>query len=187
MDFSDNRIFYEALQKRDSLAYDYLYKNLLRSFSHWVNSNNGSEMDAEDAFQKGLMNFLINIETGRFQYQENVKLTTVIFDYCKKVWLNELNSYRVKNSTQISDNPNFADNYNIQEDLEKAEIIKAVRLAVKRLKNDCQNVIEWFYIEELSLKEIAEKLGMKESSTKQKRFDCTEKLKALYINHTKSM
>lgn len=144
-------------------------------------------MDAEDAFQKGLMNFLINLETGKFQFQENVKLTTVIFDYCKKVWLNELNSYRMKNSIQISDNMNFADTYNIQEDLEKTEIIKAVRLAVNKLKNDCQNVIEWFYIEELSLKEIAEKLGMKESSTKQKRFDCTEKLKSLYIKHTKNI
>lgn len=187
MDFSNNRIFYEALQKRDSLAHDYLYKNLLRSFSNWVNSNNGSDMDAEDAFQKGLMNFLINLESGKFQFQENVKITTIIFDYCKKAWLNELNSYRMKNNTPISDNMNFAETYNIQEDLEKTEIINAVRLAVKMLKKDCQNVIEWFYIEELSLKEIAEKLSMKVSSTKQKRFDCTEKLKTLYINHTKNI
>lgn len=134
-------------------------------------------MDAEDAFQKGLMNFLLNLETGKYQYQSSTKVTTVIFDYCKKVWLNELQSARVKRNTGINESIDPADNFDIEADLERGEIIKIVNTALNKLKDDCRNMIEWFYIDELPLKEIAEKLGMKETSTKQKRYDCTEKLK----------
>ena len=172
---------YQALLLRDNKAYTYLYKQLLGTFKHWVANNSGSEMDAEDAFQKGLMNFLLNLETGKYQLQENTKITTVIFDYCKKVWINELNSKRVQSQVKIADNYDVASDANLQKDLEREETISAVRKAVEQLKKDCQSMIEWFYFEDLSLKEIAEKFGMKENSTKQKRFDCTEKLKSFYL------
>lgn len=83
---------YAALKMRQAWAYDYLHRELEIPFQYWVTRNNGSEMDAEDVFQKRLLNFLLNIETGKYQFQENTKITTVIFDYCKKVWLNELAS-----------------------------------------------------------------------------------------------
>ena len=42
---------YKALHLRKEWAYDYLYHELSGVFTHWVGRNNGSEMDAEDAFQ----------------------------------------------------------------------------------------------------------------------------------------
>ena len=172
---------YEALKKRQEWAYDLLYQELAQPFSHWVTRNNGSEMDADDAFQKGLMHFLLNLETGKYQFQQNAKIATVVFGYCKKVWINELNSSRIKTRTALPDAYDPAEDTDLQEDLERGEVIAQVRLALNQLKNDCRQLIEWFYLDELPLREIAEKLGMKESSTKQKRYDCTEKLKQLVL------
>ena len=176
---------YEALKKRQGWAYEHLYKELMSPFTYWVGRNSGSFTDAEDAFQKGVMNFLLNLETGRYQFQQNAKITTVVFEYCKKVWLNELSSSRLKTRITMPDAYDPAQDTDLQEDLERDEVITQVRQAMNQLKNDCRQLIEWFYMDEFSLREIAEKLGMKESSTKQKRYDCTERLKQLVLQQTR--
>jgi len=178
--FSQSEL-YEALKKRRDWAYDHVYTELSPSFRYWVERNSGSEMDAEDAFHKGLLNFLLNLETGKYEFRESAKITTVIFDYCKKVWLNELASSRIKSRRAMPDAYDPAHDTDLQKDLERSETIAQVRAALDQLKADCRQMIEFFYLEELSLKEIAEKMGMKESSTKQKRYDCTEKLKQLVL------
>ncbi len=172
---------YQALKKRQGWAYDHVYSELSPSFRYWVERNSGSEMDAEDAFHKGLMNFYLNLETDKYEFREGVKISTVIFDYCKKVWLNELASSRVKTRRTMPDAYDPANDTDLQKDLERSETIAQVRAALDQLKADCRQMIEFFYLEELSLKEIAKKMGMKESSTKQKRYDCTEKLKQLVL------
>ncbi|WP_373511325.1 RNA polymerase sigma factor [Persicitalea sp.] len=172
---------YEALKKRQGWAYDHLYAELSHSFRYWVERNSGSGMDAEDAFHKGLLNFFLNLETGKYEFRENAKITTVVFDYCKKVWLNELASSRLKKRSVMPDAYDPANDVDLQKDLERGETIAQVRVALNQLKDDCRRLIELFYLDELSLREIAGKLGMKESSTKQKRYDCTEKLKQLVL------
>lgn len=181
LSFTSQFDLYQALVRREDSAYDYLYNQLFGTFSHWVYQNNGSDKDAEDAFQKGLLNFFLNLETGKYQFQETTKITTVVFDYCKKIWLNELASSRLKTRIAM---PSFYDaeaDTDLQKDLERAEVIGQVQKALQQLKEDCRRLIQWFYVDDLSLREIAEKLGMKESSTKQKRFDCSEKLKKIYL------
>lgn len=173
----------QAVQGR---AFDYIYKEIFGSFSNWVYKNNGSIMDAEDAFQKGLLNFYLNLKTNKYIFQESTKITTIIFQYAKMVWLNELESSRLKTKTKL---PDFYDEIDVapisQENLERLDIVKYVNIGLRELKEDCQKVIKWFYIEELPIREIAEKLGMQETSTKQKRFDCTQKLKSIYLKYKK--
>lgn len=181
--FEIQETLYHALINKNERAYDYLYKQLLGTFKHWVHTRNGSEMDAEDAFQKGLLNFIINLEEGKYQLQSNTKVTSVVFDYCKKIWLNELDSSRLKTRTALPDFYDQESDENLQKDLERHETIEAVRAAIGQLKSDCQNMVQWFYIDDFSIREIAEKLNMKENSTKQKRFDCTEKLKMIFKNN----
>lgn len=190
--FGSQYELYQALTSTDyrqeSRAFDYLYQELYGAFRQWVFTHNGSDQDAEDSFQRGLLNFMQNVRLGKYQYQANAKVTTVVFDYCKKIWLNELDSSRLKTKGVMPESYEPTEwGSSPQEDLERNETVNAVRMALGQLKSDCQKMIEWFYIEELSLKEIAEKLGMKETSTKQKRFDCTEKLKEIFTNISKSL
>ncbi len=188
--FSSQLDIYQALTSADcrleSRAFDYIYQELYGSFRQWVFAHNGSDQDAEDTFQQGLLNFVQNLHSGKYQYQANAKITTVVFDYCKKKWLNELGSSRLKTKATMPDGYE-ADEYEKteQDELERNEVVNAVRLALGQLKNDCQKLIEWFYIDELSIKEIAQKLNLKETSTKQKRFDCTEKLKSIFVTISK--
>jgi RNA polymerase sigma factor (sigma-70 family) len=182
--FDDNRTLYDALLQRNDRAYDFLYDRLAGSFSHWVCTHNGSEADAEDAFQKGLLNFLLNLESGRYQFQATARVTTVLFDYCKKVWLNELQSARLKTSATLPDYLDLADDQDLLADLERTERVTTIRRALNQLKGDCRQVLEWFYLDDLPLREIAERMGLKETSAKAKRYDCAEKLKGHYLQLT---
>lgn len=172
--------FYLALRRRDERAYFIFYESVLPSFQRWVLNNNGSEMDAEDAFQKGLISFLLNLETGAYQLQAGTRITTVLFDYCKKVWLTELNSARLRHRGRMPDHIDAVDTGDVEKDLERLDVVKAVQQSLHQLKGVCRNLLEWFYVEELSLREIADRLGMKEESVKSKRYQCAEKLKAIY-------
>ena len=169
--------FYAALRQRQERAYQFLYTDVFPSFRHWILTNSGSEMDAEDAFQKGLLNFLLNIETGKYQLQEGARITTVAFEYCKRVWLTELKSARVRNQAVMPEHPEMADTRDVAGDLERMDVVKMVQQALQQLKGDCRKLLEWFYVDEMPLREIAERLGMKEESVKSKRYQCAEKLK----------
>lgn len=143
-------------------------------------NNSGSEMDAEDAFQKGMLSFLLNVETGKYQLQPGTRITTVVFEYCKRVWLTELKSARLRTRGAMPDEVNTADTADVLDDLERLEIVNLVRASLAQLNEDCRQLIEWFYVDELSLRDIAERMGLKESSARSKRYSCAEKLKALY-------
>ncbi|GAB3641215.1 RNA polymerase sigma factor [Spirosoma arcticum] len=178
--YATDQDLYDALSRRDERAYTYLYAESYPSFRYWMLNNSASEMDAEDAFQKGMLGFLLNIETGKYQFQSGTRVTTVVFEYCKRVWLTELKSARLRTRGAMPDEVNTADSADVLEDLERFEIVNIVRESLGQLKADCRQLIEWFYVDELSLREIAERMGMKESSARSKRYSCAEKLKALY-------
>lgn len=186
--FNSQFELYQALNNENQTvqgtAFDFIYKEIFGSFSNWVYKNNGSMMDAEDTFQQGVLNFYLNLKSNKYIFQEGTKITTIIFQYAKMVWLNELESGRLKTKTKM---PDFYDEIDIapipQEDLERLDVIKYVNLGLEELKEDCQKVVKWFYIDELSIRQIAEKLEMQENSTKQKRFDCTQKLKSIFLKY----
>ena len=178
--YPTDQALYDALSRRDERAYQYLYAELLPSFRHWVLTNSGLQADADDAFQKGLLNFMLNLETGAYQLQAGTRITTVLFEYSKRVWLTELKSARLRTKAAMPDDFDAADTTDVERDLARLDIVDAVRQSLGQLKDDCRKLIEWFYVEELSLRDIADRLAMKETSVKSKRYDCAEKLKAFY-------
>ncbi len=178
--YPTDQSLYDALHRRDERAYQYLYADVLPTFRHWVLTNSGLPEDADDAFQKGMMSFLLNLETGKYQLQAGTRISTVVFEYCKRVWFTELKSARLRTRATMPNDYDTADTADVERDLERFDIVDAVRQSLGQLKDDCRKLIEWFYVEEVSLRDIAERLGMKESSVKSKRYDCAEKMKAFY-------
>lgn len=178
--YATDRELYDALSHRDERAYQFLYADVLPSFRYWVLNNSGTEMDAEDAFQKGLLNFLLNIETGKYQLQAGARITTVAFEYCKCVWLTEVKSARFRHRGVMPEHIDTVDTADVVQDLERMDVVAAVQQSLQQLKDDCRKLLEWFYVDEISLREIAERLGMKEESVKSKRYQCAEKMKAFY-------
>lgn len=72
---------------------------------------------------------------------------------------------------------NDAAAFNDYDDDERAWIFKKLTRAFSLLADDCQKVLNWFYVEDWSLRQIAEALNMTESSATVKRFKCAKYLK----------
>lgn len=178
--YQTDQELYDALRKREARAYDFLYKDTYPAFLNWTLRNSGTEMDAEDAFHKGMISFMNNLETGKYTLQAGTRIKSVLFEYSKCVWLSELRSSRVKSRSPLPDDIDIASADDVARDLERLDVVRTVRQSLQQLKEDCRRLLEWFYVDELSLREIAEKLAMKESSVKSKRYTCAEKLKAIY-------
>ena len=67
--------------------------------------------------------------------------------------------------------------FNDYDDDERAWIFKKLTRAFSLLADDCQKVLNWFYVEDWSLRQIADELGMTEASATVKRFKCAKYLK----------
>ncbi|GAB3568630.1 hypothetical protein GCM10027578_21540 [Spirosoma luteolum] len=178
--YATDQELYDALRRRDDRAYQFLYADTYPSFRHWMLANKGTEMDAEDAFQKGMMSLLLNVEAGKYQLQAGTRIRSVLFEYSKRIWLTELASARVRRNDALTGTPEPVDTADALADLARLDVIQAVQQSLRQLKDDCRRLLEWFYVDELPLREIAGKLGIQESSVKSKRYACAEKLKALY-------
>lgn len=60
---------------------------------------------------------------------------------------------------------------------ERTWIFKKLNRSFSLLAVDCQKVLQWFYVEDWSLKQIAEALKISEASATVKRFKCAKYLK----------
>lgn len=179
--FADQSLLYEAListhPETQNKAFNYLYQELYGSFLFWVKSNSGSDSDAEDAFQKGILNFFLNVKSGKYTFQEGAKVTYVVFDYCKKVWYNVLSSKGFKSKGEM---PAGYESVEISDsESEQEERMSAVEWGLEKLGGSCAKIIRWYYIDRLSLKEIAELLGITLPSAKDKKYKCMQKLKEI--------
>ncbi len=178
--YATDQELYDALARRDDRAYAFLYTDTFPLFQNWILRNSGTEMDAEDAFHKGMISLMQNLETGKYTLQPGTRIRSVLFEYAKCVWISELRSSRVRTRSPMTDEIDIQSVDDVSRDLERFELVQMVRQSLQQLKDDCRKLIEWFYVEELSLREIAQKMGLKESSVKSKRYACAEKLKAIY-------
>ncbi|MFN8348800.1 MAG: sigma-70 family RNA polymerase sigma factor [Spirosomataceae bacterium] len=67
--------------------------------------------------------------------------------------------------------------FNDYDDDERVWVFKKLTRAFSLLAEDCQRVLTWFYVEDWSLRQIADELGMTEASATVKRFKCAKYLK----------
>jgi RNA polymerase sigma factor (sigma-70 family) len=71
------------------------------------------------------------------------------------------------------------------EDNENADLtnnkLKLTMLAFKKLGQPCKELLNTFYFEKKSLKDIASKLKIEETTARNKKYRCMEKLRAMVL------
>ena len=135
-------------------------------------------MDAEDSFQEGLQRFYYNLQTGRFVL-DKAKISTVVFDYCKKNWQTVLKSARFRLNTPLSDDQDPETEDSFLKDTIGNDTLSLVKEAFEKLTGNCREVIRMFYLEAKSLREIALVLQITEDTAKNQRHKCMKKLKEI--------
>jgi len=157
----------KRIRQGDESALDYLYKKNFKMMTKLVMNNNGNEDEAKDIFQEGLIVFWQKAISGNLVLTS--KISTFIYSICQNLWRKELErKSRLSNEEKDSA---------VIEDSDRLERIKIVNDCINQLGDTCRKILTYYYFENLSMHDIAEKLGFANADTaKTKKYKCKKEL-----------
>jgi RNA polymerase sigma factor (sigma-70 family) len=166
---SEKEIF-ERICKGDEKTLEYLYKKYYRMMTKLVITNSGTEEEARDVYQDALIVFWQKATSGNLVMTS--KISTYIYSICQNLWRKELDrKKRLSNEEK---------DVAVSIDTETEERNKIIAKCIDQLGDTCKKVLMYYYFEEMSMQDIAEKLGFANTDTaKTKKYKCKKKLDEL--------
>jgi RNA polymerase sigma factor (sigma-70 family) len=158
---------FERICKGDEKALEFLYKKYYRMMTKLVITNSGTEDEARDVYQDALIVFWQKATSGNLVLTS--KISTYVYSICQNLWRKELDRKK-RLSSEEKDTP-------VMLDTETAEREKIIAKCIDQLGDTCKKVLMYYYFEEMSMQDIADKLGFANTDTaKTKKYKCKKKL-----------
>ena len=170
---NDNTYFLNALVQGDSVSIQIIYETCLPYVKKFIVQNSGSIEDAEDIFQKALLQVAVRYKKEAFEIK--IDFDAYLFGVCKNLWRRELKlkKNRVTNDPVIE---------LVSEDKHQAIALveqKRHELFVEKLHLISENckLILTLHFAKVSCAEIAEEHGYSsEIVVRQRVFKCKKQL-----------
>ncbi|MCP9754565.1 RNA polymerase sigma factor [Lacihabitans sp. CCS-44] len=131
----------------------YLYKEYFGFLKNMVLNNSGTKEDAEDVIQETFLAFVQIVQNDKFKGESSLK--SFLYAVAKNIWLGKLKKQKAefrRANIWVEANPKFEED--IQEQLNKNEALDLISNVLSTLGSVCKVILQKFYYEELSLKEI---------------------------------
>ena len=166
----DEKEIFERICKGDEKALEQLYQKYYRMMTKLVITNSGTEEEARDVYQDALIVFWQKATSGNLILTS--KMSTYIYSICQNLWRKELDRKK-RLSNEEKDTP-------VVPDTESKEREKILAKCIDQLGETCKKVLMLYYFEEMSMQDIADKLGFANTDTaKTKKYKCKKKLDEL--------
>lgn len=166
---SEKELF-ERIQKGDEKALEFIYKKYYRMMTKLVITNSGTEEEARDVYQDALVVFWQKARSGNLILTS--KMSTYIYSICQNLWRKELDRKKRLSNEEKDSSESM--------DLDSPEREKIIAQCLEQLGETCRKVLMFYYFDELSMQEIADKLGFANTDTaKTKKYKCKQKLDEL--------
>jgi len=174
--FSTNQIL-EGIVSNDTRVLDHIYRSFFSVTLSFVKSQNGSKEDAFDIFQEAVVVILQRLRKGNLEL--DCSFGTFLQSIVKVLWMHQ----RVDNLKRLAATGYQLDRSNESTDID-AELLNAVIENEKtnfvqrhfmHLSDGCQTLLQ-LYIENVSIREIADMMGVTEGFVKKKKYECKQKL-----------
>ena len=151
-----------------------LFNDNRRLVTEFVVRNSGSAEDAEDLLQESVIVLWERVRSGRFEYA--ARLSTFLLGVAKNRWLRVLASRR--REPPLNDELDApSDDLTADAAMIRSEQTLMVRNAMERIDGICRKLLTLFYWEELSMDEIARRMGFANAETaKSKKYQCKKHL-----------
>jgi RNA polymerase sigma factor (sigma-70 family) len=163
----DEKETFERIKKGDEKTLEVLYKKYYRMMTKLVITNSGTEEEARDVYQDALIVFWQKATSGNLVLTS--KISTYIYSICQNLWRKELERKK-RLSNEEKDTAVSPDN-------DSQEKEKIIALCIDQLGETCKKVLTYYYFEEMSMQDIADKLGFANTDTaKTKKYKCKKKL-----------
>jgi RNA polymerase sigma factor (sigma-70 family) len=173
--FSDKEIIQAIREGKDEKVVASLYSNILPVLTKYICMNKGTPEDAYDLFQDALLIFVKMVATNKFD-SDKYQIYPFILTVTKNLWINKV---RKKGrgirweKTKLEEEEDMLILENMIDDERK----KVLDLLFSSLGKSCIEILTLFYYQELSMKEIAEKMNLKSADVaKLKAYRCRKEL-----------
>ena len=168
-----NEYFIEGILNSDEKVVSEIYSSFFPKCLHFVIQNRGNYTDAEDVFQKVLMQISARIKLRELK-KINSTFEGYIFTACKNLWRRELNKRkRVTNHETVELVSEETDMAKALLEQERWELFKE---KIEELSDNCKEVLKMF-LQKKTYLEIMTKLSYSsETVVRQRVFKCKSKL-----------
>jgi RNA polymerase sigma factor (sigma-70 family) len=171
-----NNHFLEALISNDSKIIQKIFDNNFQKIQAFVLKNKGNKDDANDIFQKALLQLILRYKKEPFEIK--ISFEAYLFTVCKNLWRRELNKskHKVTNSEVVELIDDDTDIALAALEQERWELFHEY---LEKLSENCRKVLKLFF-NKMSYAKIVENLNYNsENVARQRVFKCKNKLKDL--------
>jgi RNA polymerase sigma factor (sigma-70 family) len=174
--YSDEAIL-EGLRLRSDYIINFIYKDFFPLIKFLVIQNGGSDEDAEDIFQDGIIILYNKISLNQLALTSSFK--TYMYSVCRNLWLQKLSKRKAifDKLTDVEEFIDLPDDILHEASMEETEMHRIIQIHFLTLPEDCQKVLKLF-IKNIPLREIAGIMGFKtENYAKTRKYLCKQELK----------
>lgn len=178
-----------AIRLGDQDALSYLYKSKYNLVKQLIINSRGSEEDVKDIYQDAIIVLYKNFRQKDFALTSSI--STYLYAVAKNLWLKEFNK-KIKHDHLSLDEMNSK--YEISKRIENSKsdesILreKIIKQSIEELKDPCKSLLRNFYFHNLSMEEIAEVMGYKNSDTvRNLKYKCMKRLRKSVTNKFKKI
>jgi RNA polymerase sigma factor (sigma-70 family) len=184
-DYRSEEELLNAIRQQDSMALRSVYKTYFPMILYFVTNNNGTEQEAKDIYQEAVIVLYENIQQPDFQL--TCKIKTYLYSVCRRLWLKRI-AEKGKYIGRIDDFESFIPLEDERQEMDERENqFKVMRQALVLLGEPCRTIMEDFFIHNLSMQQITDKMGYTNTdNAKNQKYKCLMRLKKLFFANYRS-
>ena len=177
-----------AIQAGDERVLAQLYRLHWPMVSHFVLQNSGSEDDAQDVYQEGVMVFYEKVRDGSLELSCQIK--TYLYAVCRRLWLKRLTS-KSRFGVRLLDDEEHGGSIatlptGAADDLREAEERETrfthMEQALAQIGEPCRSLLEGFYLLDKSMQDLTAEFGYTNAdNAKNQKYKCLVRLKKLFF------
>ncbi|MFD3002036.1 RNA polymerase sigma factor [Pontibacter toksunensis] len=169
-----------GIRRDDERALAYLYKLYFPMISHLILNNSGTDDEAKDIYQEGVIVFYEKIRGNTLEL--NCQIKTYLYSVCRRLWLKRL-AEKGRYAVKVEDSESFLP---VEEDTqhheEQERQFGVMGESLEQLGEPCRSLLEDYYIRMQNMQDITEKFGYTNSDTaKNQKYKCLQRLKKLFF------
>jgi RNA polymerase sigma factor (sigma-70 family) len=178
--FTDTQ-FISGLRSGDSEILNALYKKYYNFVLKFIVNNSGTEEAAQDIYQETIIVLYENVQKPAFEL--NCQLQTYMYSIAKRLWLKQLKKngktflFKDDDENEVVDVTGDLDAH-----LQKETEIEQMNKSLLELGEPCSTLITDFYVNKLSMEDIADKFGYTNAdNAKNQKYKCLQRLKKYFF------
>lgn len=153
-----------------------LYQDHSEVAKTFIMSKGGTEQDADDIFQETIVSFIDCVQKKKFRQESGVR--TFLVSISKNLWYNEIRKrQREENRGKLFEMNREQTEPAVVEAIQYREMKLELNRMLQDLGESCKKILELFYYENMSMKEIVTHLHYEnEQVVRNKKYKCLNQL-----------